>query len=422
MNDFEDRVRRALRADVPDVHAEPLVADVRRGVARRRRRRTAGAIAASALLIAGAVGVATRIGGDEGGTPEPLPATESPSPTQPPLPDGASQGVIDVSVVSADRWFRLTTNVGCVACSTVWQNDQSAEGGWERLHDFGEEAYVGKVTATFGPIERLVMAEDGENGWAWGRRLYSTHDGGRTWTAVTTGPGRVDSEYGHQVRITDATGTAWSLLRTSQGTELWRTSLGSDAWVRADAPNMSGVSGMLALSDYVLLETSDEGLSAPRLQYYRYGDGLPWGEVANPCQGENAVYATTSVAFILCGSGKGAIVHRLIGAEHPVAGQPAFQWHEFGRTSGVVTAAYALDDRHLLVVGRRGRATLLTDNGDTVDALASPTSVDLGLEPGEETGSSSSSGDLVLVTTFGGTAGDRLIGSADRGLTWHAME
>jgi hypothetical protein len=419
MNDFEDRVRRALRSDVPGVDTEPLLAEVHRGATRRRRRRVAGTIAASVLVVAGAVGVATQVGGDPGAVPDPLPATKSPSPTAPALPDGAAHGVIDVSVVSADRWFRLTTNVGCVACSTVWRNDQSAEGGWERLHDFGEEAYAGKVDPTFGPVESLVMAEDGENGWAWGLRLYSTHDGGRTWSAVTTGPGR-PTEFGHQVAITDTTGTAWSLLRTDQGTELWRTSLGSDAWVRADAPNMSGVSGMLALSDYVLLETSDEGLSAPRLQYYRYGDGLPWGEVPNPCQGENAAYPSTSVAFMLCKSGNGATAYRLVGVDHPTAGQPAFRWHEYARMTGVVTAVYATDDRHLLVVGRRGRATLLTDDG-TAAAAITPTPVDLGLEPGEEAGPASSTGGLALITTFSDSGAARLLGSTDGGQTWHEV-
>jgi hypothetical protein len=425
MNDFEDRVRRALRSGVPAVEVEPLLAEVHRGATGRRRRRIAGAIAASALVVAGAAGVATTVRGDEGTLPEPPLATQTSSPSpSPTLPAGASRGVIDVSVISADRWFRLTTNVGCVACTTVWQNEQSAEGGWERLHDFGTEAYVGKVDPTFGPIERLVMAEDGENGWAWGRRLYATHDGGRTWAQVTTGPGRVDNEFGHQVGITDATGTAWSLLRTGRGTELWRTSLGSDEWVRADAPNMGGVSGMLTLTDYVLLETSDEGLSAPRLQYYRDGDGLPWGEVANPCQGENAAYAGISVAFMLCGSGNGATAYRLVGVEHPVAGKPAFEWYEFGRTSGAVSSVLAIDDRHLIVVGTRGRATLLTDRGGAVDAPATSTAVDLGLGPGEETGSvsSPSSDRLVMVTTFGAATGARLLGSTDSGRTWHEAE
>ena len=202
MNDFEDRVRRALRTDVRDVEAARLLRDVHRGATRRRHRRVAGGIAASVLVIAGAAGVATTIRGDERTLPEPLPATQtpSPSPTEPALPEGAAQGVTDVSVVSADRWFRLTVNVGCVACSTIWQNEQSAEGGWERLHDFeGTPAdYGGPVDPSFGPVAYIAMAANGKDGWAWGSRLRSTHDGGRTWTVVTSGPGR---ERGISLRV-----------------------------------------------------------------------------------------------------------------------------------------------------------------------------------------------------------------------------
>jgi hypothetical protein len=427
VNDFEDRVRRGLRAEVRDVEADRLLGDVHRGASRRRRRRLVSAVAASVLVVAGAAGVATTIQGNDGTLPTP-PSTQSPSSsptatpssTQPVLPDGATQGVVDVSVVSSDRRFRLTMNIGCVACSTVWQNEQSAEGGWERLHDFGTEAYAGKVNPAQGPVESIVMGVDGRDGWAWGQRLFATHDGGVTWNEVTTGPGQADGELGHQVALTPATGSAWLLVHTDRETQLWRTDVRSDSWERADAPDMSGVSTMVTISDYVLLQTSDEGLSAPRLQYFRFGDGLPWSEVANPCPGESQVHPAYSVAYMLCGSGETATIYRLIGVDHPVAGEQTFQWHEFGSSTGPVGAVHAIDDRRVLIIGPGGKAVLLTDSGDTVDAPATPTAVDLGLQPREETFSasmSSAGGDTYLVTS-----GGDLVASNDGGRTWHRDE
>ena len=408
MSDFEDLVRRALRTDVPGVEAEQLLVDVRRGATRRRRGRVIGAIAASVLVIAGAAGVATSIRGDEGTLPEPPPATRtpSPSPTQPALPEGAAQGVIDVSVVSTDRWFRLTTNVGCVACSTVWQNDQSAEGGWERLYDFeGTTAdYGGTVDPAFGPVGYLVMAANGQDGWAWGSRLRSTHDGGRTWSVITTGPGHGEGG-SFEVGITNQ--FAWSLRRTPDAkTELWRSSLQSDSWSRADAPDMSGVSGMVTFGDEVALETSDEGLAAPRIQYSR--DGTTWGELANPCEGENQIYPATSLGFILCPDGSRATVYRMTGVEHQELDLTG--WDVFGRTTGTVTNFVPVGDSRVLIVGDRRRATLMTEDG--------PTPVDLGLRPDEETFQSSCAQGLCFLTT----SSNRLLGSDDSGRTWHEVE
>jgi hypothetical protein len=58
MNPVEERVRRALEADVTSVSTEDLLASVHRGAARRRSRRTAVVAAAAVVLVTG--GVASR--------------------------------------------------------------------------------------------------------------------------------------------------------------------------------------------------------------------------------------------------------------------------------------------------------------------------------------------------------------------------
>jgi len=152
MNPVEERVRRALEADVTSVSTEDLLASVHRGAARRRSRRTAVVAAAAVVLVTGGVAVPSQWGDEP--PPSPSPAPEPSEDVS--LPPGAASGVIDVSVTGAGQVFRLTTNVGCVGCSTVWRQ---AGRGWERLHDFEEllrdSAPVGKpVTYRFPSNQR----------------------------------------------------------------------------------------------------------------------------------------------------------------------------------------------------------------------------------------------------------------------------
>jgi photosystem II stability/assembly factor-like uncharacterized protein len=400
MNDIEDRVRRALRTDVRRVGVEQLLHDVHRGATRRRRRRLAGAIAASTLVIAGTAGVAITIRGDVGTLPNP-PTTQppSPSPTGPARPEGAAQGVIDVSVVSADVVYRLTSNVGCVACSTVWRYDPSADGLWQRLHVFSEDAYLGKVDAEFGPVTNFVMSTNGRDGWAWGDRLFSTHDGGRTWTPIVVSQGD-DSVQGHAVHLTDR--SAWTLLRSDQfGATLFRSPILDDVWgTPPTIPDLSGATDILTVKGAVAVETADEGLANPRL-LVSTDDGAQWHELANPCPGENQIYPAESAAFILCRARSGATVYRSADLS---------DWKVFGHTTGTISAVHALDDDHLMIVRGAGKSIVITRGG------TKPVE-HLDLAPGVETFEDSSAQGLSYLTT----SEYALLFSRDNGLTWHPM-
>ena len=399
MDDFEERVRRGLRSDLGAVEPEAVLADVSRGVVRRRRRRTSLAVAATVLVIGGALGTVAVLADD--GRERANPILPAPTPTQPALPPGATQGVIDAS--AADGVFRLTTNVGCAACSTVWRQDPTADGGWERLHDFGAEAYVGPVNAIYGPVTNLVMA-DAENGWAWGYRLFATHDGGKTWTPVTTGPGRVNGDFGHKVSVTDE--YVWSLLRTDRGTELWRSTPYSDAWTRVRAPNMRGVSDMLTIGRHVALQTSDEGLAGPRLQYSP--NGTTWGVVDDPCPGDHRILPASTVAYVLCDGARRTTVHLLIGPEHQELDLD--RWEVFGSFDAEPgDTAVPVGELAVLVVDLESRARLITPEGTRT--------VDLGLER-DETVFPASSGSVGLLVT----SSNRLLRTTDDGLTWHQLE
>jgi len=397
MNDLEERVRRGLGTDVDTIGTEDLLASVHRGVRRRRSRRTAGAAVAAVALVVAGVATAVRLGGDDG-EPRPAPSPTSQTPTSDPtgddptLPPGASQGVIDVAVTTGEAW-RLTTNVGCVGCSTVWLRDEDAEGGWQRLHDF-----AGK-DPMFGPVSYVDMAENGRDGFAWGNRLHATHDGGRTWSVVTDGPGRT-TDRGHWTFLTST--HAWSkfISDTSDGEELWRSELGSDAWQRVE---VSGpVDDPRTIGDTVVMMTfAGEDTSSPVLRISR--DGQTWSELALPCGGENQSHLGRSEVFVLCAAPAGATIHRSAG----LAG-----WEEFGRsTLGQVTAGVALSDERLLVMGD-GQAVLFEPGGSRP--------VDLGLPAGQDfyTATADVAGDTAYLTT----SDNRILASTDGGLTWSGLD
>lgn len=405
MNDFEDQLRRALRTDVLDVEPDRLLDAVHRGATRRRRRRTATVVAASLLVIAGAAGVATTIRGDERTGPEPLPATHtpSPSPSQPSpsqssLPDGAEQGVVDVSAPSADLVLRLTWNVGCVGCSTVWRQDASVTGGWERLFDFtGRAAFGGKVDPDFGPVTNLAMAPNGLDGLAWGARLFATHDGGRTWTLVTDGPGPLVKDFATNVELTRT--DAWALVHGRDGMELWRAPLGTDNWSLAQAPDVANALRLITVGDEIALEETTAG-SPSHLRMQHSTDGRTWRELPLPCGGESQVSAAGSTAFILCTpAGNSSTVYRTTDLT---------SWHVFGRsTPGGAHSILALAPDRLLIVTGPDQAKVMTSDGTRP--------ADLGLSTGEDIAGGAATDQGGLLTSDA----HRLIESTDAGLTWH---
>ena len=194
--------------------------------ARRRRRATVALV--TVAVVTGVVALALQLSGDVGRDAEPVKQTVTH--TAPALPEGAIQGVVDVSAPTPDNVFRVTVNVGCVGCSTIWRRDLDADGGWERLHDF--TAPSGDSRGLAG-IQRIAMAPDGEVGYAWASRLFLTEDGGRTWTRVIRGP-RAPRPIDLDVHLTED--RAWSQEARLEPTTLDRSLIRSGRMVGSRSP------------------------------------------------------------------------------------------------------------------------------------------------------------------------------------------
>jgi hypothetical protein len=355
------------------------------------------------VAVAGVVGIATSLADDERAAPSPSPASQppSPSPTESPLPPDAPRGVMAVSVAAADQVFRLTENVGCTGCSTVWRGDGS--GRWERLHDFAPED-AAQLDGDYGPVGDLVMARNGQDGWAWGKRLYSTHDGGHTWAQVTNRPGRPEGNR-HFVAVTGS--YAWGLSFDKLGSHVYRTPLGVDDWVTVPVPHLDRVFDLDTVGDRVVLQEKNDAPHHGQL-VSSSDEGATWSTLDLPCEGsENG----GSVELAMCLASPGV---------PPTASRPMtfyrttdlVSWSVLGHAPTGINALQPVADDRVLVVLRGRQATLMGPGGTTP--------VDLPLAPGDQIDRSSWSGDVAYLTVYG-DGPDYLIRSTDRGRTWSVV-
>ncbi len=388
MTDLETRLRDGLHAEVDQPDVVAFLTGVRRGAAWRRGRRTSAGVA---VLVAAVVGgsVLLQSGRDDRTTPQPITHGPSPTAATSQLPRDATSQVLDVSVTGAGV-LRLTTNIGCLGCSTVWQ--RTLDGRWQHLFDFaGRAAYGGKVDPLFGPVSHLTMAADGRNGYAWGHRLWSTHDGGHSWQIVPDGPG-AHTPRGHWTSVGPT--SAWSVY---DGRILFRSDLGSDTWTVVDSPEIGTIVGVLPDDRVVLLTYAGDGSQARLV----YGAGTSWSHIDMPC-GEGGpgsdnpapppvVHGTT--VFAVCGT---EVETTNLGGTGT--------WRVIGRLPGTV-AVLPLDDHRVMVQSRK--ATIY-------DARGGHHTVDLPLPRGEQLIGISSSGPAIWVVAIDGTVDS----SADGGEHW----
>jgi hypothetical protein len=325
MSDLETRLRDALAEDVGATAPDEMLRAVRRGAALRRGRRAVVAVALTVAVIV--VGSAALQHGHTRRTPEPVRTPSTCAHTCTPAPHGR---VVDL-VAAGDHVFRLSVHDGCTHCGTV--SERTASGQWDRL---GE---LQGGSREWGPVQRLLMSPNGRDGWAWQGQLWSTHDGGRTWTQVTTGPGRPTIR-GHQVAV--GSSYAWSVFTSGDGPELWRTPLGSDHWQRVRAPAAEELVGVVPDGRVVLHDTG-EGASGAVVVVE---DTTRWQRYPQPFTSDYRFVLGGSTVYARHGS---SLSELTLGTD----GQPT--WRSVPRLPpGFGDGLLSLDSEYLLMRGAAG--------------------------------------------------------------------
>jgi hypothetical protein len=171
--------------------------------------------------------------------------------------------------------------------------------------------YVGALPAPISganaAISKVRFATS-HDGWAFGPQLWSTHDGGKTWTQQTT-PGPVYD-------VEASGGTAY-LLEASCGTEpcvqgdrLLQTPVSTDGWTAISGPKLADGGGSLAPHGNTVWVVANGGATST---FDMVVGGSSWHRLVNPCATTGADLALAGVApvstsdlFELCAGDPGA--------------------------------------------------------------------------------------------------------------------
>ncbi|HWF40743.1 MAG TPA: hypothetical protein VN683_01555, partial [Acidothermaceae bacterium] len=192
---------------------------------------SAPAVSSSAAPATSAVASASGPTSAPSSVPAPTTAPAAP-PSGPPADALAGFEPASVTFVSSTQGFVLGGSKTC-STSTCGLLASTSDGGvnWSLVALFpapisGPNPAVSKV--------RFATKNDG---WAFGPQLWSTHDGGRTWTAQAT-PGPVYD--------VEASGGVAYLLEATCGTEpcvqgdrLLQTPVSSDGWTAISGPKLA---------------------------------------------------------------------------------------------------------------------------------------------------------------------------------------
>ena len=345
MSRFDDDLRSTLRGGTPHVDVDAFLGDVHAGARRRRQRRAVGMTAAAVLVVAGAAGLVLPGSGPHSappvaGTSTPAPtaspstspsaspsASPSTSPSKspaPPVPTAsgtptmsngrpAPTGIRGYDIAGDGTLWRVTDEpCDTVMCSRVSSYDGT--GAWTSRADLSWPDPSTVTVDDGGPAKGVTVAPDGRDLWAYGGRLWSSHDGGRTWTEQGLSFKRSGA-----AEVAVAAGEA--VLRTNDG-HLSRSPVGADDWTSLALPSgMDYSEQVLGLGDTLvvrgrspqfdlLVATSDDG-------------GDTWTVNPGPCNPEQPAFTVAEGSlFAVCPAGDGA----------PTSGADIMRSDDQGRT------------------------------------------------------------------------------------------
>jgi photosystem II stability/assembly factor-like uncharacterized protein len=169
-------------------------------------------------------------------------------------------------------------------------------------------------SSTSGAVSEIRFA-DNLNGWVYGPDLWSTHDGGATWTQLTSGPGAatvvdLESSGGSVYAVTERCSPQASICPG----QLWRSANTTDGFDPVATFNLepdNGYAGpVLALHDttgYLVTAAATGTVGPPALLVT--GNGTTWSPEPDPCPAQldelSVAPVDTVRAAVLC-SGQGA--------------------------------------------------------------------------------------------------------------------
>ena len=207
-----------------------------------------------------------------------------------------------VTFVSATQGFVLGAQTCATGTCTTLASTVDGGSTWTFA-----AAVPAAITGSSPAVSKVRFATKND-GWAFGPQLWSTHDGGRTWTHETT-PGPVSD--------VEASGGVAYALEASCGTEpcvqgdhLLTTPVSSDAWTAISGPKLADGPGSLAPhGNTVWVVVNGGGTST----FDTVVGGSSWHRLPNPCAAAGADLALVGVApvstaqlFELCAGDPGA--------------------------------------------------------------------------------------------------------------------
>ncbi len=281
--------------------------------ARAARRRTRRRVAAGAVALVAVVAVAVPVGIGLSSGPDRAPvadtsptptASESPDPTPSDSPSPAPSGLpwdgkLPLSVTATStRTFVVLGGVGGPCPSGCLRLTQSNDGGrtFTALPLPAELGQTGTVPSQDGV--QSVRFGSGEDGWLFGGDLWSSHDGGYSWTQQSL-PGPV-------VRLEAAAGSAWALVGSGKDDDrlqLWSSPVGADDWARVPDVFVTGPADLSVQGRRVVVL----GAQDSRLWV---GGTAGFAEHPSPCPGATSVrMSSVGSIWATCGTGMSAALH-----------------------------------------------------------------------------------------------------------------
>ena len=196
--------------------------------------------------------------------------------------------------------------LGVAPCATgscsVLASTSNAGATWAYLG-----AAPGAVTGPSPVISKVRFATKND-GWAFGPQLWSTHDGGRTWShQEAPGPvSDVEASGGVAYALEASCGTPPCI----QGDRLLQTPVSTDGWTAISGPKLADGAGSLAPHGNTVWVVVNGGDSST---FDMVVGGSSWHRLTSPCSAAGANLALAGVApvsttqlFELCAGDPGA--------------------------------------------------------------------------------------------------------------------